>query len=205
MTLSSTRTVVILGLFLVAAACSSTKLVNHWQNPQYVPARFDRVMVIGVSQQAGLRRSLEDEFVARLAAEGVNAVPSYHFIPEEGQMPEARLRAAVREANADGILMTRLVRVERRTEVTPGSYTPVIDLYPWYSAAWFEHYEPPRVYQYDVFFSETTLYDVRQNQLVWSGTVQTTQPGNLNKEIKKYVTTVVRALKNENILVVAAR
>src|SRR5262249_21995415 len=64
---------------------------------------------------------------------------------------------------------------------------PVIGLYPWYSAAWFEHYEPPRVYQYDVYFSETTLYDARQNQLVWSGTVQTTPPGHLNKEIKKLV------------------
>jgi hypothetical protein len=30
------------------------------------------------------------------------------------------------------------------------------------------------VYQYDVYISETSLYDVTRNQLVWAGTAQTT-------------------------------
>ena len=75
-----------------------------------------------------------------------------------------------------------------------------LGLYPWYSAAWLGYYEPPRVYQYDVYISETSLYDVRQNQLVWSGTVQTKAPRDLNKEIERYVATVIKALKKEQVL-----
>ena len=30
------------------------------------------------------------------------------------------------------------------------------------------------VYQYDVYISETSLYDVTRNQLVWAGMAQTT-------------------------------
>ena len=104
-----------LTLVLVAGVlgCSSTKLVNQWENPQYVPARLDRLLVIGVSRQAGLRRTFEDEFVARLKTAGIDAAPSYLFIPEDGPVQEARLQEAVRQAGADGVLMTRLVRVER--------------------------------------------------------------------------------------------
>jgi len=34
-------------------------------------------MVIGVTKQASIRRTFEDEFVAELKAAGVNAIPSY--------------------------------------------------------------------------------------------------------------------------------
>jgi hypothetical protein len=194
--------ILVLTLVLTLLGCSSTKIVSQWENPQHVPARFTRLLVIGVSQQPGLRRAFEDEFVARLKAAGVDAVASYVSIPEDGQVEEARLQEAVRQSGADGVLMTRLVRVERRTEVAPGYYSPSLGfgMYPWYSAGWVGYYEPPRVYQYDVYISETSLYDVTHNRLVWSGTVQTRAPGDLDKAIARYVETVIKALKKEQVL-----
>lgn len=201
---SPLRSLVVLTVVLGLAGCSSTKLVSHWENPQAVPARFDRLLVIGVSQRPSLRRTFEDTFVARLKAEGVDAVPSYLVIPEDGPVAEARLQEAVQRAHADGVLITRLVRVERRTEVSPGYYAPApavgLGFYPWYSAAWLGYYEPPRVYHYDVYISETSLYDVRRNQLVWSGIVQTRDPRDLDKEIRRYVDTVIKALRKEQVL-----
>jgi len=46
-----------------------------------------------------------------------------------------------------------------------------LGLYPWYSAAWLGYYEPPRVYQYDVYISETSLYDVHTQpaRVEWHG------------------------------------
>jgi hypothetical protein len=192
-----------LTLVLLVGGCSSTRLVNQWENPQAVPARFGRILVIGVTQQPAMRRLFEDAFVAKLGAEGVNAVPSYQLIPEDGQVDEARLQEAVTRAQADGVLMTRLLSVERKTEVTPGYYGPPPvgwGFYPWYTAGWVGFYEPPRVYQYDVYTSETSLYDVRRNQLVWTGTVQTRTPTDLNKEIQRYADIVVKALKKEQVL-----
>jgi hypothetical protein len=52
----------------------------------------------------------------------------------------------------------------------------------------------------DIYISETNLYDLTKNQLVWSGTVQTVDPSDINKEIKRYVDTVVEALKSKNLL-----
>ena len=183
---------------------TTTKIVNQWVDPDYASPRFRRIMVIGVSKQPGIRRTFEDEFVAKLKAAGVEAVPSYLYIPEDGQVEEARLQEAVRRASADAVIITRLVRVERKTEVSPGFYQPApavtFGYYGGYSAAWLGYYEPPRIYQYDVYISETSLYDVNRNQLVWTGTVETSAPGDINKEIARYVDTVIDALKSKNLL-----
>jgi hypothetical protein len=98
MSRSSPRILIALAFVLVAAGCSSTKVVSRWENPQYVPAHFNRILVIGVSREASVRRAFEDAFVARLKAEGVHAIPSYVVIPEEGQVDESRLQQATRQA-----------------------------------------------------------------------------------------------------------
>ena len=148
------------------ACAASTKIVNQWVSPDYTSPRFRKIMVIGVSKQPSIRRTFEDQFVTKLKAAGVDAVPSYLYIPEDGQVDEGRLQAAVKQAGADAVIITRLVRVEKKTEVSPGFYqpAPAIGFYRGYSAAWVGYYEPPRVYQYDVYISETSLYDM--NQLV---------------------------------------
>ena len=112
--------------------------------------------MVGVSKQPSIRRTFEDEFVAKLKSAGVDAVPSYLFIPEDGQVEEARLQEAVKRGNADAVIITRLVRVEKKTEVSPGFYQPApavtLGYYGGYSAAWLGYYEPPRIYQYDVLY-----------------------------------------------------
>lgn len=183
---------------------SSTKIVNQWTDPEYRPVLFKRILVVGVSKQSSIRRTFEDEFVTRLKVEGVDALPSYRFIPEDGEVPEAQLHKAVIQADADAALITRLVAVDKKTELLPGFYQPAPALtygfYPGYSSFWYGYYEPPRIYQYDVFLSETSLYDLAINQLVWSGTVQITDPGDINKEIMRYVDAVIDALKSKKIL-----
>jgi hypothetical protein len=125
---------------------TTTKIVNQWVNPDYGSPRFTRIIVIGVSKQPSIRRTFEDEFVAKLKAAGMDAVPSYRYIPEDGQVEETRLQEAVKRANADGIIITRLVRVERKTEVSPGFYQPApavtFGYYGGYSDAWLGYYEP---------------------------------------------------------------
>ena len=187
---------------LMFAGCAATELVNQWSNPAYTAPWFKRVMVIAVSRQASIRRNFEDEFVAQLKAAGVDAVPSYQYIQDEGQAEEGRLNEAVLKAGADAAIITRLVRREQKTDITPGFYqpAPTFGFYGWYSSGWVGYYEPPRVYQYEVYTSETSLYDVRKNQVVWTGTAQTTAPGDINKEIRDYAEIMIQALKEKKLI-----
>ena len=187
---------------LMLAGCAATELVNQWSNPAYTAPGFKRVMVIAVTKQASIRRNFEDEFVAQLKAAGVDAVPSYQYIQDEGQAEEGRLNEAVLKAGADAAIITRLVRREQKTDITPGFYqpAPTFGFYGWYSSGWVGYYEPPRVYQYEVYTSETSLYDVRKNQVVWTGTAQTTAPGDINKEIRDYAEIMIQALKEKKLI-----
>jgi hypothetical protein len=185
---------------VLLAACASTELINQWSNPAYTSPSFKRVMVIGVARQASIRRSFEDEFVAQLKVAGIDAVPSYQYIREEGQVEEGRLKQGVAQAGADAAIITRLVKREQKTQVTPGLYHPTPGFYGWYSSGWVGYYEPPRVYQYEVYTSETSLYDMTRNEVVWSGTAQTTSPGDINREIKSYAEIMIRALKEKRLI-----
>jgi hypothetical protein len=188
-------------LALAAAGCASTQVVHQWSNPDFSsPPHFKKLMVIGISKQPGIRRSFEDEFVAKLRGTGVDAVPGYRFIAEDGTVEEPRLREAVGQAGADATLVTRLVRVEQRTQVSPGYYPPgpYWGFYRGYANAWLGYYEP-YVYQYDVYISETSLYDTARNQLVWSGTVET-RPQGISRDISRYVDAVIEALQKRQLL-----
>jgi hypothetical protein len=190
---------------LALGGCASKRIISQWSNPAYAsPASsFKKIMVIGVTDQTAIRRNFEDEFISELKATGVYGVPSYRYIPESGRVAEARLKEAVRKAGADAVVITRLVRVEERAEVSPGYYDPfpVFGLYGWYSSAWYGgFYTPPRVYRYPVFFSETTLHDVAKDAVVWTGTIRTIDPENVSAAIENYVETVVEALKDKNLL-----
>jgi hypothetical protein len=193
--------IAVIGLIGCAA---STKIVNQWTNPEYTAPRFRRILVIAVSKQPGIRRTFEDEFVAQLKSAGVDAVPSYRYIPEDGQAAEARMSEAVKLAGADAAVITRLIRVDKEIEVRPGLYMPApaatFGFYPGYYNAWLGYYDPPTVYQRDVYVSETNLYDLTKNQLVWSGTAQTIDPPDIGKAIKGYVSTVIETLKSKNLL-----
>ncbi len=115
---------------------------------------------------------------------------------------QAKLKQTAQAAGADGTIVTRLAHVEHRTEVSPGYYNPfpAFGFYGWSSFAWYGLYEPPRFYGYEVYTSETTLYDVAKNELVWAGTIRTSEPDDVNKAIKGYVETVIKALNEKNLL-----
>jgi hypothetical protein len=111
--------------------------------------------------------------------------------------------AAVEKTQADAAIITRLVRAEERFEASPGYHTafPAIGLYGLYSSAWYAgFYTPGWIRQYPVFFSETTLYDVVKDEVVWTATIRTIDPENIDESTENYVETVVEALKRKNLL-----
>jgi hypothetical protein len=191
---------------LLLTGCAATQIINQWSDSSYAAASFKRILVVGVSKQTSIRRTFEDEFVARLKAAGTDAAPSYEFIPEDGQVEESRLARAVEQAGADAVITTRLVRVEKKAEYIPGTYGPYpgFGYYRWYSSAWVGFYEPPRLRFYDIYISETSLYDVRNNRLVWSGIAKTTKLDDIRSEIQGFVEVVIAALREKNLLAITA-
>ena len=186
-------------LALLLAACASTTLTNQWKNPEYSGPPLRKVLVLGVSKQPSVRRVFEDEFAAQLQAAGVQAVPSYTFLPEDGQADQAVLEKIVLDIGADGVLVTRLVKEEQKTQYSPGMYYPYAGFYGWYSSYWMGYYEPS-VHTYDVVTTETSLYSPPQSRLVWSGTTEMFAPSDVKKSTSELAAVIIKALRGQGII-----
>jgi hypothetical protein len=196
-------------VFLVLSAlvffggCASTPmLVSEWSNPAYQSPSFKRIAVSCLDGHASIRRNCEDEFVSQLRAAGIDGTPSYRNLPDDAKLDESKVKQLAKDAGADGALIVRSVGVEQKTEVSPNYFpTPAFGIFGRnVSATWGGWYGAPRVYRYEEYTSEATLNDLRKNEVVWTGTLRTAAPENVDTAIKTYVQNVIKALKEKNLL-----
>ena len=192
--------VLILGA--IVAGCASTRLTSSWQDPKDAGQPLTKVMVFGVTRQTTTRRIFEDEFVRQLQAKGLQAVASYTLIPEDGEVPQTRLQQAIDESGVNGLLVTRLVKVDKETQIYPGSYVgpPYYGFYGFYSSAWMGFYEPPQVYTYDVVTAETNLFRTNPDHVIWSGTTETFSPRDVTKDTREFAEIIIKALSAKKLI-----
>jgi hypothetical protein len=193
---------VLMAMLFFAGCASTPMLVSEWSNPAYPPRSFRKITVSCLDGHASIRRNCEDEFVSQLRAAGVDALPSYPKLPEDTKVDEAKVKQLAKEAGADGALIVRAVGVEQKTEVSPSYFpTPGFGIFGRnVSATWYGWYGAPRVYRYEEYTSEATLSDLIKNEVVWTGTLKTAAPENVDTAIKTYVQNVMKALREKNLI-----
>ena len=199
----SLHTLGMLFMVLVFGACSATTpIVSEWRNPAYTSGSFKRIMVGGLGGDTSVRRNFEDEFVAQLRPAGIDALASYQFTPGSEKVDEVTLKEEALKAGADALLFARLIRVEQKSQYGPG-YFPSTSFGIFGSnvgASWSGLGGAPTVYHYNEYVSETTLQDLGKNEIVWTGTIKTTELENERTAIKSYVETVMKTLQEKNLL-----
>ena len=192
--------IVFVTLSLSGCSTATPPIVSEWRNPAYVSGPFKRIMVAGPSGDASVRRSFEDEFVVQLQAAGVDALASYRDIPDDQKIDEDELKQVAQKARADAVLFARSVQVEQKTKFGPtvpfsfGVFGSNV------GASWSGPAGSANVSRYKEYTSETALYNMAKNDLVWSGTIKTTEPENVQTAIKSYVEAVIKALEAQNLL-----
>jgi hypothetical protein len=194
----------VVGFFFITLTlngCSTaTPIVSEWRNPAHTSGSFQRLMIGGPRGETTLRRNFEDEFVTQLTAAGIDALPSYRYLPENEPIDENNLKQAAQKARADALLLMGTIRVEEKTNY------PMVG--PEFSfgifgssggAGWSGFPGASGPYRYNEYTSETALYDLARNDLVWTGTVKTTEPTDVQTAIKFYVQTITKALAAQNL------
>jgi hypothetical protein len=186
----------------LTSGCANSRLVNAWANPKYEGHPYRKIILLGVSGRPDIRRTYEDRFVEQLKARGVDAVPGYEFIPNDRKASQEEVKRAVEQSGAEALLITRLAKVEKRTEIEP-AYGPMYypyGYYGFYSWAWAGYYEPARIYQYDVVTLEIRLVDAKTGELVWAGATRTEDPQNVQKEFSQLAKIVVDELAARTLI-----
>lgn len=136
-------------LLSILSGCATTDLTNSWKNPQYSGGPVTKVLVLGISSQASVRRTFEDTLAQALTKKGVQPVASYTLIPSDGPIAEDALEKAVEQAGVDGVLVTRMVGRQTEISVSPSPMPPAAygmrwQYYGYYTGAWRSYYERQR-------------------------------------------------------------
>ena len=203
--MSTLRIPLVTTAFLAAlCSCATSELTNTWKDPKYSGGPAKKIMVVGISNQASVRRTFEDTFADILKAKGVDAVPSHTLVPEDGQMTEDKLRAAVKQSGADGVLITRMV--EKQTDTQVSAPPPPIGAYRrtsysgYYSSAWAGYYEPVTVQEFHYVVTETTLFVAEHPEPVWSGTTRTMESNDIRAATEGFAKPMIAAMRKEGLI-----
>ena len=199
-------TLALLSLALLSS-CASTRLTASWYDDSYQQKKImNDVLVIAVSKEETVRRLYEDSFAGELASKDVRAIPSYSLSQPDIQPEEAAIQAAIKEAGAHSVLITRHLGTDTKQHYRPPErYTVFADPYygrmsGYYPMAYREVYSPGYNVTVTTVALETNLYDVETGNLVWSARSESVDPKMTKKYIDELVDIFVNDLKSKGLL-----
>jgi hypothetical protein len=203
---------------LVLGGCATpTTLDAQWVNPEFAGKRsVTSIMVFGAVRDSATRRIYEDRMVAALGAQGVKAVQSYRFFPEDGPIEEGRLRRAVTEAGVSYAMVTRIINVTTQVNVSPGMVMGPAWGPGWgWNAGWgpgwggFAGYYntmwattiPPQITTTQNVHADTRVFQASTAAVVWSGATTTATGYNSTQQlIDQFVQLISTQLVKDGIV-----
>jgi hypothetical protein len=95
---------------LVNACAGSTQMTATWHDDAYKRKTFERILVVGVSDDQFRRRGFESAVVDALAGNRTEAISSIEIMDADTALTDASLDAAGDKIQADAVLVTRLAK-----------------------------------------------------------------------------------------------
>ena len=203
---------------MVLSACSktTTNISQSYRNPGYEETVFKKLLVIGVAANQESRQKFEDAFSSAINSQGGSAQASWSMLPDSTQLTEDQIHGAIDSGGFDGVLITRLLSVDKAKEYTPPKKynNPKTRYYPagpgwgygyggfygFYGTTYAEVHEPGYFETSTTLRLETNLYSVATNELVWTAQSETVDPESLPDARASMTTAVAKRLKEERLI-----
>jgi hypothetical protein len=195
----------VFAVLALLASCATSSLVTQQSNPDYVGKPFKSVMVVAVTADELVRRTYEDRMVALLGKRGLKGIPGYAAVGTRGRVEEAALREAIARSGAEGVLITRVTRVDRSSGSVPGATVAVSvgwgGFHDYYSGVWETVSVPAQTVTGPKWtVSETRLFDAKSGVLAWTGVVDTRQHDDLGAALTQYMKVIFDAMVDDRVL-----
>ena len=188
-------------------ACASTQLVTEWHDKTYQGGKINKLLVIGVTKNELYRRSYEDGIVKQLQQAGVNAVASYTLMEDLAKYDEKeKLEQAVNKINADGIIVAKLIDVDKSERYIPPSYdvSPSVGYYGGYygsyRAAVGVSYQPGYVQKSTTIRIGSEVFSTQSGKLIWAAETESFNPSSYQKVIDELAVITQKGLKENGFI-----
>jgi hypothetical protein len=198
------------------AACSktTTSISQSYRNPGYEQTVFKKLFVIGVAQNQESREAFEDALAGAIKGQGGSAEGSSGHLPKSEQLTEDEVRSAVQAGGFDGVLITRLLAVDKEQQYTPpstynnpqtryyagGGGLYGYGFYGFYGTTYAQVHEPGYFETSTTIRVETNLYSLATDGLVWTAQSETLDPSSIADARESMTAAVAKKLKEEKLI-----
>ena len=182
-----------------------TKIAHRWVLSNRPLPKLETILVIAVLENYLIRQELEDEMERLLAKHSIHGVKSHMVLPPRNELLEGELKERIKEFNFDAVLMIRPKdKREEVEEVVGPHYLPPPSYYhfwPYWDLAWSRAYRRTS-YQTEktIVTAEFNLYDMPDEELLWSGETETVYSKDFGKLGREYANAIVKQLKKDRFI-----
>jgi hypothetical protein len=199
------RALIVTAVVIVATACATTSFQSTWKAPDAKPVVLSgqKVVAFVLTKNAAARRSAEDALAREISAGGAQGIASYTLIPDAGATDEAKAKAQVEAAGAEGVVVMRPVDSSKEVVATSTYSGPMYGPYwgGYYGYGWGGAYGGGvDVRTNTIITVETLVYSIPQNKLIWAGQSNTTNPSKVDAFVKELATAARREMKKAGLL-----
>lgn len=205
---------VLLGTFLLIAlgvvGAKSIKMVTSWFNPKYQGQTFHKILIIGVAQNLEVRADFEDEMASKIARPGIETIPGNQILlrPDPKAKPDLDyLRGQVRDNHFDAVIVSRLLKVDKKVISIPSStyiapYPYYYSFYGYLGAVYPAIYDPGYERVDTTVSVETNVYATSKpdGDLVWTGVSDSFNPKSAKKVADGLVKEIPKQMEKDGLL-----
>ena len=199
-----------------------TDISGTWTKPGYKAKKYNKILVVGISDEIVKRNTVETAFVNELGKDKIKSSTSNELVDfsklgmnEEGKIDSVQieeLKKKVNEAGYDGAIVISLLDIQEKTDYVPGQtyYNPHYYSYyrPYAYRGFYNYYyttysvvtRPGYYVNKKSIYIETRLYNLKTDEMVWACTSETMDPSNLKEFSKSLAGTVVSSMLNDYII-----
>lgn len=186
---------------ILTVSCAGTRLSQTWVDEARRGEPVADVLVIVIADKARNREAFEKKFVRQLQAAGVEAVASGEAIPmpRDLKLEKDVIRQAVEKYGSDAVIISHLAGLEKeevftRTGPVYGGY------YNYYGYVFDRVHDPGFSGEVATVRLETNLYDVKTEQLLWSGQTTSENVTSVDTVIDEVIALVIKDLQKQKLL-----
>ena len=205
------KTLITLLFCITMSSCANTKFTKQWVNEDFDEQPYDDILVLVVAVKMGNRQDAENYIVQKLDEGGINAMQSYDILPKTQTIDEEAVDSAIDGLQLDAIIVMYATGVteeeyyipDRRFGVYSGygyGHAHYGSFYNYYPHAFNYVFIPGYDNTHHVVTLETTLFDLDDGKMIWSGQSNTFAPESVDDVIHNITVLTINELRKKNII-----
>ncbi len=191
-----TCTVLFAAALMTLSCASPMRMTDNWRNSTYKGPAFKKIMVVALTKQEDLRRPIENEFAKQLRSRGVEVATCHEYFPDPDKATREELVRVSQGMGIEAYLIGRVLGSGTDIQTYGPADTTVdsMSYLPWFGPG------PQMTRQREAVTLESRLYDGKTTGIVWRSTVDAVNPSGSDNQISRFVSLVVKALRDKKLI-----